>query len=66
MSSFSNGVELPDPPFDLVLGVSSSLSVGDTERPDMAFVGGAQNVGDVKSKELETRRLRWLLVVSRR
>ena len=65
-TSSSNGVELPNPSYDLVSGVSSSLNVGDTERPDMALVGGAHNVGDVKTKDLETRRLRWLPVVSRR
>ena len=59
-------MELPDPSSELVLGVSSSLNVGETERPDMAFVGESQFVGDVKRKDLAIRRVQWLLIVSRR
>lgn len=65
MVSFSNDVGLLDPSVDLVLGVSSAISVGDGEWSDMVVVGGAQYVGCQDSKkDLETRRLRWLLVVS--
>ena len=45
MAFFSKDVGLRDASSDRVLGVSSPFSVGEGERPDMAFGGGAQYVG---------------------